>query len=123
MWYIILGIIGLLLIVALFTYLSKRKHNEPEEIIAPPADCCGAHAICEKGLKKADSTIEYFEDEELDRFKHIPADRYTADQIDVFREVLYTLHPEEITDWLISLEKREIDLPNILRQEAIDMCP
>ena len=123
MWYIILGIIGLLLIVALFTYLSKRKHNEPEEIIAPPADCCGAHAICEKGLKKADSTIEYFEDEELDRFKHIPADRYTADQIDIFREVLYTLHPEEITDWLISLKKREIDLPNILRQEAIDMCP
>ena len=123
MLYIILGIAGLLFIVALFTYLSKRKQNKPEEVVAPPADCCGAHAICEKGLKKADPTIEYFEDEELDRFKNIPADAYTVDQIDAFREVLYTLRPEEITDWLISLEKREIYLPNILRQEAIDMCP
>jgi hypothetical protein len=123
MWYIILGLAGLLILVALFTYLSRRKHNEPEEVVAPPADCCGAHAVCEKGLKKADPSIEYFEDEDLDRFKHIPADAYTADQIDIFREVLYTLRPEEITDWLISLEKREIALPYILRQEAIDMCP
>ena len=95
MWYIILGLAGLLILVALFTYLSRRKHNEPEEVVAPPADCCGAHAVCEKGLKKADPSIEYFED----------------------------LRPEEITDWLISLEKREIALPYILRQEAIDMCP
>lgn len=122
MIYIILGITGLLIIVALFTYLSRRKNPLPEEIIAPPADCCGAHAICEKGLKKADSHIEYFEDEELDQYKLIPADGYSDEQIDTFREVLYTLRPEEITDWLISLEKREIHLPVILRQEAIDMC-
>jgi hypothetical protein len=123
MLYIIIGITGLLILVALFTYLTKRKKNEQEEIIAPPADCCGAHAICEKGLKKADQSIEYFDDEELDQFKHIPSDAYSADQIDAFREILYTIRPEEITDWLISLEKREIELPNILRQEAIDMCP
>lgn len=123
MLYIIGGITGLLILVALFTYLSKRKQEEPEEVITPSADCCGAHAICEKGLKKVNHRIEYFEDEELDRFKQISADGYSADQIDTFREVLYTLRPEEITDWLISLEKREINLPEILRQEAIDMCP
>ena len=123
MLYIIIGITGLLILVALFTYLTKRKKSEQEEIIAPPADCCGAHAICEKGLKKADQSIEYFDDEELDQFKNIPSDAYSADQIDAFREILYTIRPEEITDWLISLEKREIELPNILRQEAIDMCP
>lgn len=122
MIYIILGITGLLIIVALFTYLFRRNGSTPEEITAPPAECCGAHAICEKGLKKADSHIEYFEDEELDRFKQIPADNYSDDQIDTFREVLYTLRPEEVADWLLSLEKREINLPEILRQEAIDMC-
>ena len=122
MIFIILGITGLLIIVALFTYLSRRNDNTPEEITAPPVECCGAHAICEKGLKKADSNIEYFEDEELDKFKQIPADNYSDDQIDAFREVLYTLRSEEITDWLISLEKREINLPEILKQEAVDMC-
>lgn len=122
MLYIILGTTGLLIIVALFTYIARHKDPAPEEIVAPPADCCGAHAICEKGLKKADRQIEYFEDEELDQYKQIPADRYSDEQIDAFREVLYTLRSEEVTDWLISLEKREINLPEILRQEAIDMC-
>lgn len=119
MLFLILGITGLLIIVALFTY---RHNDTPEEVIAPPTECCGAHAVCEKGLKKADSHIEYFEDEELDRYKRIPANCYTDDQIENFREVLYTLRSEEIEDWLISLEKREINLPEILRQEAIEMC-
>lgn len=121
MLYIILGLTGLLIIVALFTFINRRKNPEPEEIIAPPADCCGAHAICEKGLKKATSAIDYFNDEELDAYRQIPADQYTDTQIDEFREVLYTLRTGEISDWLISLEKREIQLPEILRSEAIEM--
>lgn len=75
-----------------------------------------------KGLKKANIHIDYFEDEELDQYKHIPADSYNDAQIEAFRDVLYTLRTEEIEDWLISLEKREINLPEILRQEAIEMC-
>ena len=123
MLYIILGITGLLLIVALFTYIGKRKNKEPEEIVAPPAECCGAHAVCEKGLKKADPHIDYFDDEELDTFKGISADAYTDDQIEAFREILYTVRTEELEDWLISLEKREINLPEILRPEAFEMLP
>jgi len=121
MLYMILGLTGLLIIVALFTFINRRKNPEPQDIIAPPADCCGAHAICEKGLKKAATAIDYFNDEELDAYRHIPADQYTDAQIDEFREVLYTLRTEEIGDWLISLEKREIQLPEILRSEAIEM--
>lgn len=121
MIYIIIALTGLLIIVALFTFLSRRKNTEPEEIVAPPADCCGAHAICEKGLKKADTHIEYFDDEELDEFRGIEANAYTDAQIDTFRDILYTLRKEEIEDWLISLEKRNINLPEVLRQEALDM--
>lgn len=121
MIYLILALTGLLLVVALFTFFSKRKNNQPEEVAAPPAECCGAHAVCEKGLKKADSHIDYFDDEELDAYKGIPADSYSDSQIDNFRDVLYTLRQEEVEDWLISLEKREISLPEILRQEALEM--
>lgn len=121
MLYIILGIAGLLVTVALFTFIFKRKNGTPEKIIAPEEGCCGAHAICEKGLKKIEKQTEYFDDEELDQFKGIAADAYADSQIDMFREVLYTLNKKEISDWLISLEQREIALPEILRQEALEM--
>lgn len=121
MIYLILAITGLLIIVALFTFIKKDKSNEAEEIIAPPAECCGAHAICEKGLKKVSVPIDYFEDEELDAYKQIASDQYNDTQIEAFRDVLYSLRKEEIGEWLISLEKREINLPDILRQEAIGM--
>lgn len=57
MIYIILGLTGLLLIVALFTYISRQKNNIPDEIIAPSPECCGAHAICEKVSKKQIFTL------------------------------------------------------------------
>ena len=118
MIYIIVGILGLLLVVALFTYLSSRGKKTPEPpVTAPPAECCGAHAICEKGLKRADEKIEYFDDEELDAYSGIPSDAYTDEQIDQFREIFYTIRPEEIPDWFISLEKRHIAFPEPLKQE------
>ena len=29
----------------------------------------------------------------------------------------YTIRPEELSDWFISLEKRGIELPDVLKQE------
>lgn len=57
----------------------------------------------------------------MDAFRGITADQYTDEQIDIFRDILYTLQKEEVADWLISLEKRGINLPLILRQEALDL--
>ena len=73
--------------------------------------------VCEKGLKKIDEKIEYFDDEELDQYKGIPSDSFDDQQIDQFREILYTIRPEELSDWFISLEKRGIELPDVLKQE------
>lgn len=67
--------------------------------------------------------MDYFDDEELDAFRGMDADAYSDEQIDTFREILYTLRPEELEDWLISLEKREINFPAVLRPEAYDMLP
>ena len=119
---IIIGIAGLLSIlgVALFTYINRTKEQEPG---TPPPDagCCGAHAVCEKGLKKVETTIDYFDDEELDEMKGVPSENYTDEQLEQFRDVLYTLRKEEIEDWMISLEKREIHFPELLKAEALDL--
>ena len=82
-------------------------------------ECCGEHEVCEKGkIKRALRTdIEYFDDEELDRFRGVPPDEYGDDEVDEFREVLYTMRPSEIEDWLKSLELREVSLPNVLKDE------
>ncbi|MDR1755984.1 MAG: hypothetical protein LBR65_03360 [Culturomica sp.] len=129
MVWLLTGIAGLLVTVALFTFLSRKKRagSEPAPVPVPvpvpvpEKDCCGAHAICEKGLKKAGETILYYEDEELDLYRNTRPDQYLPEQIDLFREVLYTLKREEISGWLISLEQRGISLPDLLRPEAFDL--
>ena len=82
-------------------------------------ECCGEHEVCEKGkIKRALRTdIEYFDDEELDAYRGVSADEYTDDAVEEFREVLYTMDPKEIEDWLKSLELREVALPDALKDE------
>ena len=92
------------------------SHEEEED---DGEECCGEHEVCEKGrIKRALRTdIEYFDDEELDRFRGVLPDEYDDEAVEEFREVLYTMHPSEIEDWLKSLELREVALPDALKDE------
>lgn len=80
--------------------------------------CCGMHEVCEKeSLWTAPEDIEYYEDEELDRFRGRTA--YSEEEVEEFREVLYTMRTDEVPGWLHSLELRRIDLPNELKDEVL----
>lgn len=70
-------------------------------------------------MKAAAEPIDYFDDEELDRFQGRTADAYTEAEEEEFREVLYTTLPREVGDWLRSLQLRGIELPESLRDEAL----
>lgn len=89
------------------------------------ADClksgCGVTCFCDDiTLKRAVKTeIEYFDDEELDDYRGIGADQYTEAQVEDFNEVLTTLKPSEVGDWMRSLELRNIVLPSALKDEAL----
>ena len=93
------------------------SHEEEED---DGEECCGEHEVCEKGkIKRALRTdIEYFDDEELDRFRGTAPDEYDDEAVEEFREVLYTMHPSEVEDWLKSLELREVALPDVLKDEV-----
>lgn len=108
---------------------SSPKAEEPVSIASPESEaaadddddeCCGEHEVCEKGkIKRALRTdIEYFDDEELDVYRGTPSDEYSDDAVEEFREVLYTMDPKEIDDWLKSLELREVALPDALKDEV-----
>lgn len=95
---------------------SAPSHEEMED---DDEECCGEHEVCEKGrIKRALRTdIEYFDDEELDRYRGTAPDEYDDEAVEEFREVLYTMNPSEIEDWLKSLELREVALPDALKDE------
>ena len=63
---------------------DRKTENKPQEVVAPPSDCCGAHEICEfDQMKMNESVIEYYDDEELDAYKNIDEDSYTNNQIEL----------------------------------------
>lgn len=131
MWYIIIGIIALGLVAAVAGYFRNRKlqqmleHGEITEIPEPKEltaeeECCGQHETCERDslLAAVSKGIEYYDDEELDRFRGIASDAYDEEAENEFREVLYTLQEVEVAGWLRSLQLREINLPDALKDEA-----
>lgn len=99
---------------------KKSDSNEVEEIVRPEG-CCGMHEVCEKDslLSGVSGSIEYYEDEELDDYKGMQADEYTEEQIEQFRDVLYTLRREEVAGWARSIQLREITLPSIIQDELL----
>lgn len=93
----------------------------PAPEAARPEGCCGQHAVCEKDslLAAVSRGVEYFEDEELDRFRGRPSGGYTPEEVEEFEEVLTTMRPEEVPAWVRSLQLRGLNLPDALRDEVI----
>ena len=86
-----------------------------------PEGCCGQHLTCEKDslLAAVSKDIEYFEDEELDAYRGVAPEGYTDEQIEQFRDVLYTLLPADLLPWEQSMKKRGIILPSAIRNEFV----
>lgn len=93
----------------------------PEIVEAAEPGCCGQHEVCEKEslLAAVSKEIEYYDDEELDRFQGRESDRYTAEEVEEFEEVFTTLRSEEVAGWVRSLQLRGINLPDELKDEVI----
>ena len=83
-------------------------------------ECCGQHEICEKDslLAAVSKQIEYYNDEELDSYQGRASDDYTEEEVDEFREVLYTMKEVEVAGWVRSLQLRAIELPDDLKDEV-----
>ncbi len=115
-----------LLFLALFALalgfvLQKRGKTEDAAPAKPrPEGCCGMHEVCEKEslLDGIDYEPEYYDDEELDAYRHRAADSYTPAEIEQFEEVLTTMRAEEVAGWVRSLRLRGVALPEALRDEV-----
>ena len=72
-------------------------------------------------MEAATKEVEYYDDEELDRFKGKESNEYTDDEAEEFSEVLYTMRPDEAKGWNRSLILRGINIPNQIKDELIAM--
>ena len=103
---------------------NKRRINKglpTEDVSKPTQECCGMHMTCEKDslLVATSPEIVYYDDEELDIFKGREADQYTDAETEIFRDILFTMLPEDIAGWARSLQLRGIAMPEIVKDELL----
>lgn len=119
---IVAAIAGLVRQWWLSEQLRAGKIDEMPQIVeAAEAGCCGQHEVCEKDslLAAVSKEIEYYDDEELDRFATRESDSYSDAEIEEFEDIFTTLRSEEVAGWVRSLQLRGINLPDALKDEVI----
>lgn len=121
-FYTVVALVVLGIVAALANWWHNRQLPEGEEPQVNPADmeCCGQHEVCEKEslLAAVSKQIEYYDDEELDRFRGREGDDYTDEEAEEFRNVMYTMRSEEVAGWVRSLQLRGINLPDEVKDEV-----
>ncbi|MCL2650591.1 MAG: phospholipase [Candidatus Azobacteroides sp.] len=127
---LVIGFIIFLLIVGLIEQIRRKITKKELDFTETSSKgcahsqennfCCGAHEVCEKGFLKTVSNkeIEYYDDEELDAYKGKNSDEYTENEMEEFREILYTMQTDDVKRWLRSLQLRGIKLPGELKNET-----
>ena len=123
MLFLIVALIVLGIFSAILGWLSHNKKGENSVILADDscATCLGDNPKCEQVcmMEAATRDIEYFDDEELDRFQGREGNAYSDEEAEEFREVLLTMRESEVKDWSRSLTLRGIQVPNQVKDELL----
>ena len=118
---VITAILVLGCVAALAQWWHQRRHPEEKDVpqVNPfEMECCGQHEVCEKEslLAAFSRDIVYYNDEELDRFRGKTT--YSEEETEEFREVLYTMRSDEVAGWVRSLQLRQINIPDEIKDEV-----
>lgn len=117
--------LGLVILVA-FELRARKKSGEFEGKMSSAAsksadgECCGQHLVCEREtLLQTNAKIEYYDDEELDSLADLDPQNYTREQYQAIREVFDSLKEKDVPGWCRSIQLRNIQLPQDIREEAL----
>ena len=126
---ILAGFLGLGLLTLLLMEWRERKrakqtgdNPQSDHLVRVPVDdqCCGRHLVCEReSLLTTKPEIIYYDDEELDRLAGVNPDNYSEQDLSELNDVFSTLRPADVAGWLRSLQLRQIELPQALKEEAL----
>lgn len=121
-----------MVVIGVILYIHDRMTRKPnqQEDEMPKTEqeecndeCCGTHDVCpsEMMLKHLNDPVTYYEDEELDVFKGRDAASYNDDELEQWRDVLYTLKHDELLGWERSIKKRGIQIPDVIKDELLSL--
>ena len=115
-------------------FYNNRTDNAPKEaeetdLSATSQRCadetCGLRSICpsEQLLRgECKQEIIYYDDEELDAFAGRDKDSYTPDELEQWRDVLYTLQPADLLGWGQSVKHRGLVMPSVIQEEFMQLA-
>ena len=86
---------------------------------------CGLRSICPSEQLLAGECkqeVTYYDDEELDTFRDRDEDDYTPEELEQWRDVLYTLQPGDLLDWGQSIKHRGLVMPAAIKQEFLQLA-
>lgn len=117
-------------ILILFEWRARKQNREEQvqEALAhaerkrqnQEGECCGQHLVCEREtLLQTNAEIEYYDDEELDALAGIAAEDLSSAQANEIRDVFHTLREDDVPGWCRSMQLRNIQLPEDVREEAL----
>lgn len=129
MWVLIVSLLCLAIIAMTAGIIRNRRLKQKiesgelqdfPEVTTVDEACCGQHEVCEKDslLAAVSKRIEYYDDEELDRFIGRAPEAYTGSEVELFRDILYTMQDTDVAGWVRSLQLRGIALPDAVKDEV-----
>jgi len=124
MWVLIIALV----LLGVFSWLatkynwfnSNKTSDDNIKNVNNDEVCCGMHEVCETDtLINYTSKAEYYDDEELDILKGKSPEEYDDKDLELFESVFYTLKPQDVAGWLRSMQLREIEIPQSIKEEAL----
>ena len=102
---------------------NPTSGNQPQQGCAD--ETCGLRSICPSeqilaGECRQEAT--YYDDEELDAFTGRLADDYTPEELEQWRDVLYTLRPDDLLAWGQSIKHRGLVMPTDIMEEFMHLA-
>ena len=135
MWILILSLIALGGLAAIAGIIRNRslqrkvangeldKMPEVKMVLDCGADSCeldeGGSCNLDCMTPIINKDIDYYDDEELDAYKGKASNEYTDEEAEEFKNVFYTMQEEDVPGWVKSLQQRELNIPDSIKDEVL----
>lgn len=121
MWILIVALVVLGTIAAGASLLWDK--DTPIAMAHDCTTCVTGDSNCEQNcmMEASVKDIEYFDDEELDRFAGRQSNGYTDEEAEEFRTIMTSMTPEEVKAWNRSLILRQVNMPDQVKDDYIVM--
>lgn len=127
-FYIFVAMVVIGVILYIHDRITRKPNQQEREMPKPEQEecndeCCSTHDVCpsEMMLKHLNDPVTYYEDEELDAFKDRDSSSYSDEELEQWRDVLYTLKHDELLGWERSIKKRGIQMPDVIKDELLSL--